>query len=79
MQGISWQGRVGRLRLPAAHELKLVKAAADSPKLDRAQLKVRPAGMEVSIFHNAGFRSTLDPIRLLASSRRAEGGQREWN
>ncbi|HHV93818.1 MAG TPA: hypothetical protein GXX47_04680 [Firmicutes bacterium] len=73
VQGISWQGRVGRLRLPAALELKLVKAAADSPKLDRAQLKVRPAGMEVSIFHNAGFRSTLDPIRLLASSRRAEG------
>ncbi|NLY31046.1 MAG: hypothetical protein GX047_10520 [Firmicutes bacterium] len=75
VQEVSWQGQVGHLRLPAAFELKLEKEAGDNLALEKGQLNLRPGDAELRMFHNVGFRSTLDPIRLLSSSRRAEGAK----
>ncbi|MGI6567041.1 MAG: hypothetical protein GX341_09740 [Firmicutes bacterium] len=73
VKSLSWQGQIGRLRLPAAVELKLGKAVQGSFTFEKGQLSLHRGDMELRLFHNAGFRSTLDPIRLLASSRRKEG------
>lgn len=70
--GFSWQGELGQLRLPIELELKWNKAPEAYPVLEKGQATLRLADYELRVFHDMGFRSTLDPMRLLSSSRRAD-------
>jgi hypothetical protein len=67
-----WRGLLGQLRLPAELELKWSKGTKDSFAIEQGQLILKPSDYQVRLFHNKGFRSTLDPMRLLSASRRAD-------
>ena len=73
IHSLSWQGEPGHLSLPVELEISWRKAMGADFSLEKGQLILRPADCELRIFHDVGFRSTLDPMRLLSSSRRSEG------
>ena len=68
----SWQGELGYLNLPTELEMKWGKAMGADLSLEKGELILRPLQYELRIFHDMGFRSTLDPMRLLSSSRKSE-------
>ena len=69
---LGWRGPLGQLRLPTELELKWSKSTEDSFVIEQGELVLKPSDNRVRLFHGKGFRSTLDPMRLLSSSRRAD-------
>lgn len=70
---VSWQSNSNQLRLPGELELKWSRKTEASFSLEKGELILKPADYELRLLQNMGFRSTLDPMRLLSSSRRASG------
>ncbi|NMB45903.1 MAG: hypothetical protein GX998_05760 [Firmicutes bacterium] len=73
LHSLGWQGQPGQLKVPVELGLRWSKNKGDGLSLQKGELILKPAQCELRIFHDMGFRSTLDPMRLLSSVRRADG------
>ena len=71
-QSLSWQGEPSVLPLSTSLQLKVGRVDDNGFLLEKGELVAKSIGYELRGFSNMGFRSTLDPMRLLSSSRRAD-------
>ena len=72
-QTLDWTGSLGSLEIPLELKAKINRPSDHSFSLEHGEVTVRPSALQLRCFSNMGFRSTLDPMRLLSSSRRVEG------
>ena len=72
LQTLGWRGHPFQLPIDLDFEIQVRRDSSASLSLEQGELVCGVSNYEIRGFTNMGFASTLDPLRLLAASRRAE-------